>query len=134
MDEGRLSARLAHRPREIIVTKPVGPYTPIVRAGDWLICSGQVGQLDGKLVDGAVTGQVKQAIANLKTLLEGEGASLEKVVKTTVFLTHIGDYAQMNEAYVEAFGDHRPARSAVAVAGLPIGALVEVEAWAWVGE
>jgi 2-iminobutanoate/2-iminopropanoate deaminase len=116
------------------VTKPVGPYTPIVRAGDWLICSGQVGQLDGKLVDGAVTGQVKQAIANLKTLLEGEGASLEKVVKTTVFLTHIGDYAQMNEAYIEAFGDHRPARSALAVAGLPIGALVEVEAWAWVGE
>jgi 2-iminobutanoate/2-iminopropanoate deaminase len=105
-----------------------------VRAGDWLVCSGQVGQVDGRLVDGGVPAQVTQAIANIKTLLEGEGASLDNVVKTTVFLAHIGDYTAMNEAYIEAFGDHRPARSAFAVAALPIGAFVEVEAWAWVGE
>ena len=69
-------------------------------------------------------------MANLSALLEGEGASLSSVVKTTVFLKHISDYAAMNEAYVAAFGDHRPARAAVAVADLPLGALVEIEAWA----
>lgn len=111
------------------MTKPVGPYTPIVRSGEWLICSGQVGIRDGELAPG-VKAQTAQAIANIRALLEGEGASLDDVVKTTVFLTRIGDYAAMNEAYVEAFGDHRPARSAVAVAGLPLGAVVEVEAWA----
>ena len=112
--------------------KPVGPYTPIVRAGEWLVVSGQVGLRDGHLVDG-LKAQVTQAVTNLATLLEGEGATLEDVVKTTVFLTHIGDYAAMNEAYIAAFGDHRPARSAIGVAELPLGALVEVEAWAWVG-
>ena len=115
------------------MTKPVGPYTPIVRSGEWLICSGQVGIQDGELAPG-VKAQTAQAIANLRALLEGEGSSLDDVVKTTVFLTRIGDYAAMNEAYVEAFGDHRPARSAVAVGGLPLGAVVEVEAWARSGE
>src|SRR3546814_6488099 len=71
-----------------------------------------------------------QAVANLEALLEGAGASLTDVVKTTVFLRHLGsDYPKMNEVYVELFGDHRPARSAVGVADLPLGALVEVEAW-----
>jgi 2-iminobutanoate/2-iminopropanoate deaminase len=112
--------------------RPVGPYTPIVPAGDWLICSGQVGLRDGQLVDG-VAGQTAQCIANVRALLEGAGAGLSDVVKTTVFMTDINDYATVNEAYVAAFGDHRPARSAVAVAGLPLGALVEVEAWAYVG-
>lgn len=110
---------------------PVGPYTPIVRAGDWLVCSGQIGQQDGRLSDGALRGQLSQALANLAELLASEGAALSDVVKTTVFLTHMSDYAAMNETYVAAFGDHRPARSAVAVAGLPLGALVEVEAWAY---
>ena len=109
---------------------PVGPYTPIVRAGDWLVVSGQLGLLDGALVSGGLEGELRQALANLRGLLEGEGASLSDVVKTTVFLRHMSDYALMNEIYVAAFGDHRPARSAIAVAELPIGALVEVEAWA----
>jgi 2-iminobutanoate/2-iminopropanoate deaminase len=113
--------------------KAVGPYTPIVRAGEWLVCSGQVGLKDGALVQG-VKAQTSQAVANLRALLEGEGATLADVVKTTVFLQHISDYGDMNEAYSAAFGDHRPARSAVAVAGLPVGAMVEVEAWARVGE
>jgi 2-iminobutanoate/2-iminopropanoate deaminase len=111
------------------MTNPVGPYTPVVRSGEWLICSGQVGIRDGELEPG-VKAQTTQAIANIRALLEGEGAALEDVVKTTVFLTRIGDYAVMNEAYTAAFGDHRPARSAVAVAGLPLGAVVEIEAWA----
>ena len=127
-------ARLATRAGMTVPAKPVGPYTPIVRAGDWLVVSGQVGLGDGGLVDGGVQAQLRQALANLAALLEGEGASLADVVKTTVFLTNIDDYAAMNEAYVEAFGDHRPARSAIGVAALPLGALVEVEAWARVGD
>jgi 2-iminobutanoate/2-iminopropanoate deaminase len=109
---------------------PIGPYTPIVRAGEWLVVSGQLGLVDGELVGGGVEAQTTQAIANLRALLEGQGAALEHVVKTTVFLRHMDDFETMNAAYVAAFGAHRPARSAVAVAGLPRGALVEVEAWA----
>jgi len=70
-------------------------------------------------------------MANMKALLEGEGGSMDLVTKTTVFLTDMDDYAAMNAVYIELFGDHRPARSAVAVAALPIGAVVELEAWAW---
>ena len=94
--------------------------------------SGQVGVRDGRLVPEGTAGQLRQAIENLKGLLEAEGASLAHVVKTTVFLLHMRDYAEMNEAYVAAFGDSRPARSCVAVVELPVGALVEVEAWAYV--
>jgi 2-iminobutanoate/2-iminopropanoate deaminase len=113
---------------------PIGPYTPIVRAGEWLVVSGQLGLEDGKLVNGGTTAELRQAIANLEALLATEGATLAHVVKTTVFLRHLGtDYDAMNEAYLECFGDHRPARSAIGVAELPRGALVEVEAWAHVG-
>jgi 2-iminobutanoate/2-iminopropanoate deaminase len=115
------------------VAKPVGPYSPVARAGDWLVVSGQVGVKDGTLVTGGMQAELRQALANLRSLVEAEGASLADVVKTTVYLRHIDDYASMNEIYVEAFGDHRPARAAVAVAGLPLGALVEVEAWAFTG-
>jgi 2-iminobutanoate/2-iminopropanoate deaminase len=113
--------------------KPVGPYTPIVRAGDWLVVSGQVGVAGGKMVSGGVAGELRQALANLEAQLATQGAGLSDVVKTTVFLRHMSDYAMMNETYIAAFGDHRPARSAIGVAELPVGALVEVEAWAWVG-
>lgn len=110
---------------------PIGPYTPIVRTGDWLVVSGQIGIQDGSLVSGGVAGELRQAIANLEALLAGEGAALTDVVKTTVFLRHLGsDYDQVNEVYVDCFGDHRPARSAIGVAELPRGALVEIEAWA----
>jgi 2-iminobutanoate/2-iminopropanoate deaminase len=113
---------------------PARPYTPIVRAGEWLVVSGQVGLADGKLVSGGMVAELRQAIANLAALLAGEGAQLDHVVKTTVFLRHLGgDYDAMNEAYIDCFGDHRPARSAIGVAELPLGALVEVEAWAHVG-
>jgi len=78
-----------------------------------------------------VHAEVTQALANMAALLEGEGATLASVVKTTVFLRHISDYTPMNEAYVEAFGEHRPARAAVAVADLPLSAKVEIEAWAF---
>jgi len=116
------------------MSTPVGPYTPIVRAGEWLVVSGQVGiDDDGDLVGGSIDSQLSQAVANMRRLLEGEGASLGHIVKTTVFLRHMSDYPEMNRVYVEAFGDHRPARAAVGVAELPLGALVEIEAWAYVG-
>jgi 2-iminobutanoate/2-iminopropanoate deaminase len=86
---------------------------------------------EGVLVNGGVADQTRQALANLAALLVGEGADLSSVIKTTVFLRHMSDYAAMNHAYVEAFADHRPARAAVGVAGLPVNALVEIEAWAY---
>lgn len=116
--------------------KPLGPYSPIVRAGDWLVCSGQLGAVDGRLVDGGTEPQVWQALRNLANLLAAEGAGLADIVKTTVFLADIGDFDAMNGAYLAAFseaGDHRPARSAFAVSALPLGAAVEIEAWAFVG-
>ncbi|MDQ1359960.1 MAG: 2-iminobutanoate/2-iminopropanoate deaminase [Acidimicrobiaceae bacterium] len=122
------------------MSTPIGPYSPIVRAGSWLICSGQLGlapigdQPDGSspptLVEGGVVAQLRQALENAAGLLRSEGADLTTVAKTTVFLTAMGDYPAVNEAYAAFFGDHRPARSVVAVAGLPMGALVEVELWA----
>lgn len=112
------------------MSKPVGPYSPIVRAGEWLICSGQLALKDGVLLDGDVKAQTRQALANVAALLESEGAALTDVVKATVFLVHIHDFAAMNEVYAECFGDHRPARSAFAVKALPLGGLVEIEVWA----
>ena len=109
----------------------MGPYTPVVQAGPWLVVSGQVGLKDGSIVAGGVARQTEQALGNLSALLAEHGAGLEDIVKTTVFMTDIADYGTINEAYVSAFGTHRPARSAVAVAGLPLGALVEIEAWAF---
>ena len=109
------------------MSKPVGPYTPLVRAGDTLYVSGQLGLLDGALVDG-LDAQVRQAVANLADLLAAEGATLSNIVKTTVLLDSIDDYVAMNTAYTESFGDHRPARAAFAVEALPLGGLVEIEA------
>ncbi len=89
--------------------------------------SGQVGIVDGALVEG-LEAQVRQVFVNLEAVLGTQGATLNDVTKTTVFLTDMADYATMNSIYSELFGDHRPARSAVAVAALPLGALVEIEA------
>ena len=115
------------------MTTPVGPYTPVVRAGDLLFVSGQIGIVDGSLAEGGFGAQAAQALANLRTQVEANGATLDQVVKTTVFLIDMGNFAAMNEIYCEAFGDHRPARSCVAVAALPIGAIFEVEAIVNVG-
>jgi len=98
-----------------------------------LVASGQLGIADGSLVHGGVVAETRQALSNLAGLLSEEGATMAQVVKTTVFLRHITDYPAMNEAYVAAFGGHRPARSAVAVAAIPLDALVEIEAWIWAG-
>ena len=111
---------------------PIGPYTPVVRAGDWIIVSGQLGLHEGSIVAGGVQAQTAQAIANLKSQLASVGASLGDVVKTLCFLTDLDTFATFNEAYVAGFGSHRPARSTIGVAALPAGGAVEIEAWAYV--
>src|SRR5262245_33065142 len=97
------------------MSKPIGPYSPVVRAGEWLIVSGQMGVAGGKVVSGGIAAETRQAIENIKSLLESEGASLDDVKKTTVFLRHMRDFPLMNEAYAASFGENRPARACVAV-------------------
>jgi 2-iminobutanoate/2-iminopropanoate deaminase len=113
------------------MSKPLGPYTPAVRAGDWIIVSGQLGLKDGALVAGGVLAQTAQAVENLKGLLAGMGATIDDVAKTLCFLTDMDTFATFNEAYVARFGESRPARSTIGVAALPAGAAVEIEAWAF---
>jgi 2-iminobutanoate/2-iminopropanoate deaminase len=112
------------------MSAPVGPYSPIVRAGDWLIVSGQLGMADGRLAEG-VAAQTAQAIANVAGHLATHDALLEDVAKTLCFLTDMADFGVFNEAYVAGFGSHRPARSTIGVAALPAGGSVEIEAWAY---
>jgi len=113
------------------MSKPLGPYTPVVRAGDWIIVSGQLGLVDGALVAGGVAAQTAQAVENLKGQLASVGASITDVAKTMCFLTDMDTFATFNEHYIAGFGDHRPARSTVGVAALPAGGAVEIEAWAY---
>jgi 2-iminobutanoate/2-iminopropanoate deaminase len=113
------------------VSKPLGPYTPVVRAGDLLVVSGQIGAKDGALISGDTVDQLRHAFANLRALLAENDASLADVVKITVFLRHMSDFPRMNDAYVEELGDHRPARTTIGVAELPLNALVEIEAMAY---
>jgi 2-iminobutanoate/2-iminopropanoate deaminase len=122
------------------MSTPIGPYRPIVRAGPWLITSGQLGlrptapgdgpDVPPTLVEGGAAAQLTQALANGAALLRDEGAAPADVVKTTVYVTDMAGYAAVNEAYAAFFGTHRPARSVVGVAALPMGAAVEVELWA----
>ncbi len=113
------------------MSKPLGPYTPVVRAGDWIIVSGQLGLQDGALVSGGVAAQTSKAIENLESQLASMGASLSDIAKTLCFLTDMDTFASFNEAYVAGFGSHRPARSTIGVAALPAGGAVEIEAWAY---
>ena len=109
----------------------LGPYTPVVRAGDWVIVSGQLGVVDGKVVAGGVAKQTAQAVANLKAQLATAGLTINDVKKTLCFLTDMDTFATFNEAYVAGFGGSRPARSTIGVASLPFGGAVEIEAWAF---
>ncbi len=114
----------------------VGPYSPVRRVGDWVITSGQVGVATAgggppTLVAGGTVAELRRALQNVAEVLAVEGATLADVVKTTLYLVDMGEFAAVNEVWVEYFTENRPARSAVAVAALPIGARVEVEAWAY---
>ncbi|MGD9495788.1 MAG: Rid family detoxifying hydrolase [Armatimonadota bacterium] len=108
----------------------VGPYSQAIRAGDYLFCSGIVGLSPetGKLVDGEFESEVRQVLDNLRALLEDCESGLDRVVKTTVFLTDIAQFPAFNEIYAGYFSDNPPARSTVQVAALPLGARIEVEA------
>lgn len=107
----------------------VGPYSQAVSLDGWLFTSGQVG-LDpatGKLVDGGFEAQARRVLANLRAILRQAGVDFDRVVKVTVFLADLGDFAKLNAIYGEAMGTHRPARTTVQVAALPIGAAIEID-------
>src|SRR5579864_4631271 len=109
------------------MTTPVGPYTPALHAGPWLVCSGQIGiepGPDGPVLVEGLEAQTRRALANVTDLLAGRNLTWANVVKTTVFLTDMNAYATFNQLYMEHLGNSRPARSVVAVAALPLGALV----------
>ena len=109
--------------------QPIGPYTQAIRAGDFVFISGQIG-IDpetGKLGAKDAVGQTVQALKNIRAILTAAGLSAEHVVKTTIFLADMNDFAVVNEAYGEMFHDDPPARSTVQVARLPMDAKVEIE-------
>jgi 2-iminobutanoate/2-iminopropanoate deaminase len=122
--------------RTVIVTegapKPFqgAPYNQAIRAGGLVFCSGQVGAdpAGGSLVEGGVEAQARRAMENLSAVLTAAGTSLDRVCKTTIFITDLGDFGTVNEVYGSFFAAEPPARSTVQVAGLPGGAAVEIEA------
>lgn len=113
----------------------IGPYSQAIVSDGWVFCSGQI-PLDPatmELVDGDVAAQTEQVMNNLRVVLEAAGARLDTVVKTTIFLADMGDFAAVNDVYGRHFGDHRPARATVAVRELPKSVDVEIECVARVG-
>lgn len=119
--------------REVVTTekaKAIGPYSVGVKAGHFVFCSGQLGldQATGNLVEGGVEAETRQALVNLSNILQAAGSSLERIVKTTVFLRDINDFARMNVVYGEFFSSEPPARSTFQVGALPRAAAVEIEA------
>lgn len=107
----------------------VGPYSQAIKAGNVVYCSGQIPLVPeaGEIVEGDIKAQAKQSLENVKAVLTEAGATFSNVVKTTVFIVDMADFGAINEVYAEYFGDHKPARSCVAVKELPKGARVEVE-------
>jgi 2-iminobutanoate/2-iminopropanoate deaminase len=107
----------------------IGPYSQAIVSGGFVFCSGQI-PLDpatGEMERGSVATQTDLVLRNLRAVLESAGATMDSVVKTTVFLADMGDFAEMNEVYARHFGDHRPARAAVQAAALPRACSVEIE-------
>ena len=112
--------------------KAIGPYSQAIIAGGLVFCSGQIPLIPetGQILEGDAAAQARQALANLRAVLEAAGSSMALVVKTTVFLSDMNDFAAVNAVYAEAFGEHRPARSAIQIGRLPKDAKVEIEATA----
>jgi 2-iminobutanoate/2-iminopropanoate deaminase len=115
--------------------KAIGPYSQAIRVDTMIYTAGQLGldPVTGELVAGSVQEQTRQSLTNLKNVIEAAGSTLGHVVKTTVFLKDMIDFPKMNAVYAEFFGENPPARSTIAVAGLPKGGLVEIEVVALVG-
>ena len=122
--------------REVIRTEAApapfqgAPYSQAIKAGGFVFVSGQLALRPGahELVPGGITEQTEQIFANLRAILEAAGTSLDRLVKTTVFLQHLDDFQAMNEVYARHVGERPPARATIEVAKLPSGALVEIEA------
>jgi len=111
----------------------IGPYSQAVVANGMVFTSGQIALTpEGVMLENDVVSQTKQVLKNLQAVLEEAGASMQSVIKTTIFLDSMDDFATVNEIYAEAFGSHKPARSTVAVKTLPKNALVEIDAVALV--
>ncbi len=107
----------------------IGPYSQAMIAGGMVFTSGQIALTPaGEMVEGDVSAQCIQVVSNLKAVLEAAGSSFDKVIKTTIFLADMDDFAAVNAIYANAFGNHKPARSTVAVKTLPKNALVEIDA------
>ncbi len=107
----------------------IGPYSQAVKVNGMVYTSGQIALTpEGKMLDLDIRIQTEQVLANLRHVLEAAGSGLDKVVKTTIYLADMDDFATVNELYAGAFGDHKPARSTVAVKTLPKNALVEIDA------
>ena len=131
-------ASAAAQDRQVIQPPGTGaglPFSAAVRVGNMLYLSGQIGTVPGtrQLADTGITGQVRQALENIKATLAYAGSSLERVVKCTVFLGDIKDFAAMNAVYTTYFPKDPPARSTIAASGLALGAKVEIECLATVG-
>ncbi len=109
--------------------KAIGPYSQAIRTDTMVYTAGQIGidPASGELIAAGVEEQTRQALTNVRNVLEAAGSSMENVVKTTVFLKDMNDFSKMNAIYAEFFGENPPARSTIAVAGLPKGGLVEIE-------
>ncbi|AEC52777.1 translation initiation inhibitor, putative [Pyrococcus sp. NA2] len=123
--------------REIIYTekapKPIGPYSQAIKVGNFIFVAGQI-PIDpktGEIVKGGIKEQTRQVLENIKAILEAAGASLNDVVKVTVYLKNMDDFGEMNEVYSEYFGESRPARVAVEVSRLPKDVLIEIEVIAY---
>lgn len=120
--------------RKVIIApkapKAIGPYSVAIESGGFVFCAGQTGidPSTGELVSADLEAQTRQVLTNLKNVLAAAGTSLENVVKTTVFLREMADFPKMNAIYAEYFPSNPPARSTIAVAGLPKGGVVEIEA------
>ena len=114
----------------------LGPYSQAVVVGEWVFASGQIpiDPATGELIEGGITEQTDRVMKNLAAVLHEAGLSLDRVVKTTVYLTDMGTFGEMNEMYAKHFGDHRPARATVQVAALPKNVGVEIDVIAHIAQ
>jgi len=119
--------------KQVIVTenapKPIGPYSAGIRAGNFIFTAGQVGidPQTGQMVPGGIEEQTRQVLTNVKNILEAAGSSMDQVVKTTVLMADMNEFAKMNAIYAQFFPNNPPARSTFGVAALPLNARVEIE-------
>jgi 2-iminobutanoate/2-iminopropanoate deaminase len=107
----------------------IGPYSPAVKINGIIYTSGQVPiSLDGTILERDIKVQTRQALSNLRTLLEDSNSSMEKVIKVSVYLENIGDFGVVNVLFAEAFGEHKPARSTISVKALPMNSMIMLDA------